>query len=331
MHATAPDRNPSLDTLRGLAILLVLIGHYGKFAPYDVAGQRFGDWVTDFGHGGVLLFFVLSGFLIWSRAQTVVGPVFLLRRFAKIVPAYWVNVAFVALAGLCVSFFPAFGLRDTLGNLLFLEGSFGIIPLSGIYWTLVIEVKFYLLFALVFFTPLRPLLWLVPLAAFAANTAAFMALGRASTFLIYLPAFFVGAALAAQGRDPWAKGMLPVCVALTALGLALFAPFRGWQAAVFFALDAALFWVVYRGGFEVRWLALLGVISYSVYLYHTTLGYPLLAEYGPGLGAAWPALLVGVVLLVGAVSWLSWRFVEQRGVALARGFETRGFETRVQP
>jgi peptidoglycan/LPS O-acetylase OafA/YrhL len=323
MHIASPARNPSLDTLRGLAILLVLIGHYGKFAPYDLAGSRFGDWVTDFGHGGVLLFFVLSGFLIWSRAQHVPVRVFLLRRFAKIVPAYWLNVLFVAVAGALIAFFPSFGVQDTLGNLLFLEGALGVQPLSGIYWTLVIEVKFYLLFALVFFSKLRPLFWLVPLGAFAANAAAMVVFGRASTFLIYLPAFFVGAALAAQGRDPWATRMLPVCVALTALGLALYAPFRGWQAAVFCVVDAAAFWAVYRSGFQVRWMALLGVISYSVYLYHTTLGYPLLEHFGPALGAAWPLVLAAVILLVGGVSWLSWRIIEQRGVELARRLESR--------
>jgi peptidoglycan/LPS O-acetylase OafA/YrhL len=221
-----------------------------------------------------------------------------------------------------VPFFPAFGLKDTLGNLLFLEGTFGIAPLSGIYWTLVIEVKFYLLFALVFFTPLRPLFWLVPLGAFAANAAAMLTLGRVSTFLIYLPAFFVGAALAAQGRDPRARLMLWVCMGITVLGLALFAPFRGWQAAVFFSVDAALFLLIYRSGFQIRWLAALGVISYSVYLYHTTLGYPLLEHFGPVVGVAgWPLLLIAVVCLVGVVSWASWRFVEMRGVVLARRFE----------
>lgn len=317
----AHGRNASLDTLRGLAILFVLIGHYLIFAPYRLGGAPIGDWVTDFGHGGVLLFFMLSGYLIWTKGQENPWPVFLLRRFAKIAPAYWANVLFVALAGAAIAFFPAFGVKDTLGNLLFLEGSLGVMPLSGVYWTLVVEVKFYLLFALVFYSPLRPLFWLVPAIAVGLDLALLALLGRASTFLIYLPVFFVGAGIAAQERGKLPAVAVALIAALALAGLALAAPYRGWQAAVFLAVDIALFLGIYRSGISLRALARLGVISYSVYLYHTTLGYPLLARFGAETGAAWPLVLLAVAAAVGVASWLSFRFVETRFVRLARRLE----------
>ncbi len=316
-----PQRNASLDTLRGLAILFVLLGHYMAVAPYTLGGVPLGDWFSDFGLGGVSLFFMLSGYLIWTKGHENPAPVFLLRRFAKIVPAYWINVLFVALAGVVVSFFPNFGVKDTLGNLLFMGGSLSVTPLSGVYWTLIVEVKFYLLFALVFYTPLKRLFWLVPLAAAATNLVLLLTLGRASTLLIYLPLFFIGAAIAAVER---AKLALPVLLAIAVIsmaGLALAAPHRGWQSAMFLGFDLVLFWTFYRYSIGQRHLAWLGVISYSVYLYHTTLGFPLLDRFGTVAGPLWPALMAATLLAVGVVSWLSYREVELRFVRLARRLE----------
>ena len=136
------SRDQPLDTLRGAAIGLVLAGHYLQYAPYTVGGLPLGRWLQDFGQGGVLLFFMLSGYLIYTTAQGRDATTFLTKRFAKIVPAYWVNVAFVLLAGWLLAGFPRFALKDALGNLAFLEGSLGIESLSGVYWTLVVEVKF---------------------------------------------------------------------------------------------------------------------------------------------------------------------------------------------
>ncbi len=315
------QRNASLDTLRGLAILFVLIGHYTKYAPYDLAGLPLSDAFTDFGLGGVTLFFMLSGYLIWTKGQENPAPVFLLRRFAKIVPAYWVNVLFVSLTGLLIWFFPAFGLKDTLGNLLFLGGSMGINPLSGVYWTLIVEVKFYLLFALVFYTPLKRLFWLVPLAAVVINLALLFTIQRASTLLVYLPVFFIGAAIAAVERQKLTFPVVVVLAAISMVGIALAAPHRGWQTAVFLAFDLVLFWGLCRNQIGQRHFAWLGVISYSVYLYHTTFGFPLLEAFGPSFGMFWPVLLALVLLLVGVVSWLSHHHIEVRFVRLARRLE----------
>jgi peptidoglycan/LPS O-acetylase OafA/YrhL len=317
----AHARSQSLDTIRGIAILLVLIGHFLHAAPFAVAGVKAGVWVQDFGHGGVLLFFLLSGYLIWTTAQRAPARTFLLRRFAKIAPAYWVNVLFVAAMGALVWFFPRFGPTDILGNLAFLEGSLGVMPMSGVYWTLIVEVKFYLLFALVFYSPLRPLFWLVPFAAVAANLAAVAYLGRGSTFLTYLPAFFIGAGIAAMDRKLVPVWMLALIAAATVIGLGVGATHRGWPAAVFLAIDLALFLAIQRAAIEVRWLAWLGIVSYSVYLYHMTLGQPVLETFGPTAGWLWPLLLAGVTAAVLAASWLSYRFVETAGVAAGRRIE----------
>ena len=96
--APAPHA-PGLDTLRVLAIALVLVFHYpGEGAPEAIAS------IARFGWTGVDLFFVLSGFLIGRQllAPLAAGErpalgAFCLRRFLRVLPAYWVVLAVYAL------------------------------------------------------------------------------------------------------------------------------------------------------------------------------------------------------------------------------------------
>jgi peptidoglycan/LPS O-acetylase OafA/YrhL len=82
-------RNRALDGLRGIAIILVVFGHYaGVLAP---------------GRVGVPLFFILSGFLITSLLQrelssrgTIDLPRFYLRRLLRIGPAFLLYLGLVA-------------------------------------------------------------------------------------------------------------------------------------------------------------------------------------------------------------------------------------------
>ena len=84
MPAPGPATNiPYLDGWRGVAIFLVLIGHFGP--------PRF--WYA--GRLGVVLFFVLSGLFMGRLlfVKRVELPSFFARRFARIIPALWFYVA----------------------------------------------------------------------------------------------------------------------------------------------------------------------------------------------------------------------------------------------
>ncbi|MBK5256660.1 MAG: acyltransferase, partial [Vicinamibacteria bacterium] len=104
-----PDRYyPALDGLRAIAIAAVLISH---FFPDRSAVQRAFHW----GRFGVLLFFVLSGFLITglllrgrdavvsgSSSTGAVFRAFVARRALRIAPIYYL----VVLAGWWVGYGP---------------------------------------------------------------------------------------------------------------------------------------------------------------------------------------------------------------------------------
>lgn len=97
-------RIPGLDGLRAISLLLVLEAHW---AP-SLAFLAIANW----GRAGLLIFFVLSGFLITDilaelhervRVASVTPGVaiwnFYLRRFFRIQPVYYVGLAFVLIAG----------------------------------------------------------------------------------------------------------------------------------------------------------------------------------------------------------------------------------------
>jgi len=96
-------RVPSLDALRGIAILLVLFHHpYNPYASGAGVALPIAGLVHRFGWTGVDLFFVLSGFLVgglllhelYHHGAVDVGR-FVVRRAFKIWPSYFLLVAVV--------------------------------------------------------------------------------------------------------------------------------------------------------------------------------------------------------------------------------------------
>ncbi len=144
----------SLDVLRGVAVLLVLIRHLPLYSTmrrlfpglYDVLHTlQTGGWV------GVDLFFVLSGFLVsgilfrqYQRDGRIQPGRFLIRRGFKIYPAFWVLIAttLVWFAATLHPFPIQKVLESTVAELTFLQNY-----LPGIYahtWSLAVEEHCYI-------------------------------------------------------------------------------------------------------------------------------------------------------------------------------------------
>ncbi|MGH7939351.1 MAG: acyltransferase family protein [Bryobacteraceae bacterium] len=142
------ERQPGLDLLRALAIVIVVIYHAGLFGfalPYDL--HRFG-WI------GVDLFFVLSGYLIGGQLLTSLarkGDIqfgrFYARRALRILPAYLLVLAIYFLA-------PAWREFPKISPLWKFLLSVQNIDLQGgtafsHAWSLAVENQFYLLLPLI--------------------------------------------------------------------------------------------------------------------------------------------------------------------------------------
>lgn len=155
----------SLHALRGLAALSVLLFHWEQHFPAAAQWlQQFflADTVLDpttyigFGWMGVPLFFILSGWLL--GAQVIVGnlsPQFLrrfwLRRFLRIYPAVWAELLVLLLvAGSIPGLITQAGF-DTLPFQFLLWVNLPplmVEPLNLVWWTLPVELGFYLLLPL---------------------------------------------------------------------------------------------------------------------------------------------------------------------------------------
>jgi len=104
MNPSLIGRNPGLDTLRALAIVLVFANHYMIF----VSGAPTFGWFSEIGWAGVDLFFALSGYLIGNqilagirKQQADAGrfslPRFYARRLLRTLPNFYVVLALYAL------------------------------------------------------------------------------------------------------------------------------------------------------------------------------------------------------------------------------------------
>src|SRR5690349_3110198 len=98
-------RFPSLDGIRAISILMVLYGHLAGTRRFPVSIPQYGRWCGDAAHLGVLVFFVVSGFLITSllmgeceAAGTISLTRFYLRRVLRIFPAFYAFIAVLAIA-----------------------------------------------------------------------------------------------------------------------------------------------------------------------------------------------------------------------------------------
>jgi peptidoglycan/LPS O-acetylase OafA/YrhL len=146
------NRIQELDALRGIAALVVLVFHFSLLSP-DLLKY------TKFGVTGVDLFFIISGFVITMSLDRIqFGYQFVINRFSRLYPTYWAAVIFTFLI-ICINkyFFGAdpqtpLPVHDFLYNLTMFQYYFGVNDLDGPYWTMIIEMLFYLVMFYLFLT-----------------------------------------------------------------------------------------------------------------------------------------------------------------------------------
>lgn len=143
------NRYLELDALRGIAVLLVGFFHFTRFRPE-------GAWGFKFGSTGVDLFFIISGFVIFMSLQKITkGVEFAINRVSRLYPTYWTAITFTFLTISAYALFKHKGIDKTdlinyVGNLTMFQFYLNIPNLDGAYWTMIIEMLFYIVMLILF-------------------------------------------------------------------------------------------------------------------------------------------------------------------------------------
>ncbi len=149
MPSESSNRIYQIDLFRFLAALSVVLFHY-LFRGYsadnmsDLNFSEIGHFFK-YGYLGVQMFFIISGFVITLSISERSLTRFAISRFSRLYPIYWISVL------LTFSIIVLFGaprytadLKQLLFNLTMFQKYFGVANLDGVYWTLFIEMKFYI-------------------------------------------------------------------------------------------------------------------------------------------------------------------------------------------
>jgi peptidoglycan/LPS O-acetylase OafA/YrhL len=152
-------RIPSLDGLRAISILFVIIGHTAETMPRleGAAGSLFHALTLMAGNGGlgVTVFFVLSGFLITTlllkeirKTGRLSIKAFYIRRAFRIWPAFYMMVAVVVFLGIIKAIPLTVG--EAVSASLFFWNYYprGATWFLGHVWSLSVEEQFYVIWPL---------------------------------------------------------------------------------------------------------------------------------------------------------------------------------------
>lgn len=302
-----------LDGMRGVAILLVILFHaYSRWPRVVPYGDHYAEFpLFECGWVGVQLFFMISGFVILMSIERChsLGE-FMLKRWLRLFPAMLACSAVVFLTARWFPERPAGQpvLKDLWPGLLFLDpDSMGWLlqrkegVLEGAFWSLFVEVKFYLIFGLMYFAlgarkAVAGLLvlfaaWLLLkggetlLHSTAPSTAAvdhvFDVLGARHY------AWFAAGTLYYQYFRTHSPRTLAAAVAVSAVaalsldhmfGLVFRAVGAGVMVATLFAL--AIVSERLRRALSLRGLLLIGFASYPLYLLHENMMVALIVKLG---------------------------------------------------
>ena len=348
-RADGGRRFENIDALRGLAALLVVWLHVSEvFVVLPGVAERGTDWgdvaeILNVGRIGVIAFFAISGFVIVPTVRGPRGPAtrdFAIKRFFRLFPPFWSSMAFAA-----VTVWWLFGkdldLATVAANATMIPIEWNRRQMMGHYWTLEVELIFYAVVLLLFWSgrlsSSRTIAWAVVALAIGWPLLGRLPYGELIVrrnavweFLSYFLSVMFWGSLVRRRIEPGAPRQRIdwplVVVSAIVFGRPVIAILFGsptvhqedWRGTF---LGLVLLLAFLRvPGHRARPFVWLGTISYSLYLVHPAIFYPL---FRFARDSAWDRLplLAWIVISMGlsiAVAGLLYRVVELPSNRFAR-------------
>lgn len=297
-----------LDLLRFVAAVFVLLYHYHYYLLKMTGDNTFA--LFKFGYLGVNFFFMLSGFVIMASAHNRSAIKFGLLRALRLYPAF-ISCLLITLCVLYIFGNELPSIVAILLNALIINDYFGIPNIDGVYWTLQAELKFYgCVFLLILFSALSHYriwlsLWLFLAILFHFYKQPFFLGWFVSPSYSF---FFIGG-VAAYYLFNNAKDRFAWCVFVLAM---IFSVLKSWAQIDGFCKDidqwgrvtAVIITISFYGLFvwlpqlnewfrPSKFVAILGGISYPLYLIHSRAGLELVGGIQDSIGVHL-ALLIAI-------------------------------------
>lgn len=281
-----------LDYARLISAIAVLCFHYfyngirnGKVSSLEA----FPDIVTGiamFGVIGVPLFFMISGFAILSSASNTNSTGFAVARFLRLWPTFFVCMSITALV-LVVWPSPLMPitLQQYILNISMMPSRIisGTPFVDGVYWTLTCEIFFYVgVFIILVAGQIHRAQ--IALEIWIAWQITALLFPDAGLPLIGYDGFFAGgcAFYILQKSAPTIRAAISVFVCFIIAAAQLWSykyPGAVWMTAFAFGLFAVMTLTPFRDA-KLPHAAVLGALTYPIYLLHAHIGYTLLSEFG---------------------------------------------------
>ena len=336
------NRIAFLDYMRIFAFASVLIGHKLYYDMYlisiDPAAHATIRYLAGVilplcygGAGGVIVFFLTSGYIITHVLQKEATIEFLLKRIFRIYPLFIAALLIEAAINVFVKGEPLGSLGIWIPRILLLGDYFGTpYALTSVEWTLRIEVTFYVVIALLkFFGALRHQQYLPIVLAVLSLVISQLpylpnAPGLAPGYMtIYLPILFVGVCIyCAQYK---------LCKVNVAIGASLFILLLffmqtakiqpNWKEAHF----AILATVIFITGLTLNKylesgpvINILSGLTYSVYLFHNWM-WDYIKNFVSVAGPSFIPVTVQTIIVLLAFCYIMQKLVEDPAIKWGRG------------
>lgn len=320
-----------LDLLRFLAALAVVFFHYAfrGYAKGDMSAMPYPLLAepAKYGYLGVELFFMISGFVILMTASGNNLKAFFISRAVRLYPAFWVCCTLTFLTTLAIGQ-PRYtaDVYQYIVNMTLLGDFADVAPIDGVYWSLFVEIKFYLMISIVLafkkIEKIEPCLVCWLLISAGAEVLGFEKM-RSVLITDYAAYFIAGATF----YIIWAKGITKTRALLLAGALALacytaivwaqlletkyatdFDPLIVCSMIILFFMT---FFLVATDNTTVigtfNWTAL-GALTYPLYLLHQMIGFMIFNIAYPALN---PHLLLwGTIALMIVASHIIHKKIE---------------------
>ncbi len=326
------ERFYELDLLRFLAALAVVFFHYGfrGFSADGYSSVRFDELApfAKYGGFGVNLFFIISGYVILLTASMRDAKGFAVSRITRLFPAYWFAVILTSCCILLIGggvFHVTW--RQFLVNLTMVQEVFNVESVDGVYWTLIIEIKFYLMiFVLLIFRQIKWINIFLYCWCLLSAINLFIPFSSYLEFFLfpkYAPFFVAGCVFYQARKNGYCIKMAVLLVASLILGdlhslreLPSFtayydAPLSPVVVSVIIGSFFLFFFLISVGRMQVinkPVMYRLGILTYPLYLIHQNIGFMVFNASGEYLNR-W-VLLGGVLVLMIAISFAIHVFIE---------------------